>query len=570
MASARPHRARRLDRRERRVESVAAAAFLVVAAAMPLALGSGRAFAPAIAGALVAVHAIASRVRLYVGAGYVMPTQLVLIPMLFLLPAASVPLVVAAGLVAAAGVDVIRGRAHPERVVTGIADAWHAIGSSLVIVLAGEPGAGAVAWPVVALALLAQSGVDVLTATAREWFGRRIRPTLHAGSLAMAPLIDAFLTPVAILAASAAAARPTSVVAVVPLLGLLAALSADRRHRIEDAARRLEALRAEEARLDRAISRIGQTFASKLNSTALVELALRTAAEACRADRGRAVIGERVIQIGRSDKRLDRALAAAREAVEAQGHGCAASCGDAFALGHPLPDGTVLTVARAREPFSEDDQRRFGSLVRQVGVALENAALHEQLRQQATTDELTGLANHRRFEERLRHEVRRSRRSGRPVSLVMLDIDDFKRVNDTYGHQQGDRVLREVATAVRRACRSTDLPARYGGEELAVILPDTDLDGASVAAEAIRRAVDALELPLADGGRLGVTVSAGVGAVTAGGDAGSLIAAADAALYDAKRAGKNRVVRAGRGRGRFNQRDPEVGRAAAPAVPRAS
>jgi Diguanylate cyclase, GGDEF domain len=216
----------------------------------------------------------------------------------------------------------------------------------------------------------------------------------------------------------------------------------------------------------RAIARIGETFASKLDSTSLVELAVRTAAEACRADLGRAVVGERVIQIGRSDRRLGRALAIAREAVRRQGRGTAVACDDGAALSHPLPDGTVLAIARARAPFSEDDQRRFGSLVRQLGVAIENAALHEQLRQQATTDELTGLANHRRFEERLRQEVRRSARSGRPLALVMVDIDNFKHVNDTHGHQQGDLVLREVAAALHRTSRATDVPARYGGEEL--------------------------------------------------------------------------------------------------------
>jgi diguanylate cyclase (GGDEF)-like protein len=190
--------------------------------------------------------------------------------------------------------------------------------------------------------------------------------------------------------------------------------------------------------------------------------------------------------------------------------------------------------------------------VRQVGVALENASLHDQLRRQATTDELTGLANHRRFQEVLREEARRTARSGRPLTLVMLDIDNFKRVNDTHGHPQGDEVLREVAAALRRTCRVTDQPARYGGEELAVVLPDTDLDGGRVVAEAIRRAVKALELPVDGGGTLRVTASLGVSTLAAGGDACSVIAAADAALYEAKHAGKDRVVLASRGRGRFN------------------
>jgi diguanylate cyclase (GGDEF)-like protein len=127
---------------------------------------------------------------------------------------------------------------------------------------------------------------------------------------------------------------------------------------------------------------------------------------------------------------------------------------------------------------------------------------------------------------------------------VLLDIDDFKQVNDTYGHPQGDVVLREVARILRESSREIDEPARYGGEEMAVALPQTDLEGAYVIAERIRVAVDALRIPRLDGGgTIGVTVSCGVAAAEDG-DKVALIAAADAALYRAKRAGKNRTERA--------------------------
>jgi diguanylate cyclase (GGDEF)-like protein len=132
------------------------------------------------------------------------------------------------------------------------------------------------------------------------------------------------------------------------------------------------------------------------------------------------------------------------------------------------------------------------------------------------------------------------------VGLAMLDIDDFKRVNDTYGHQQGDLVLLEVARCLRSLSRDIDEPARYGGEELAVILPQTDLSGAELLAERMRATIAALEIKRLDGkGVLRVTASFGVASLpqSAGGKE-SLIAAADAALYRAKRAGKNRVERA--------------------------
>jgi diguanylate cyclase (GGDEF)-like protein len=132
------------------------------------------------------------------------------------------------------------------------------------------------------------------------------------------------------------------------------------------------------------------------------------------------------------------------------------------------------------------------------------------------------------------------------VGLVLLDLDDFKNVNDTYGHQQGDLVLREVARVLRETSREIDEPARYGGEELAVVLPGTDLEGAYNLAERVRAGIEELALPLLDGeGVLSVTASFGVATLPGSADdMRDLVAAADEALYRAKRAGKNRTVRA--------------------------
>jgi diguanylate cyclase (GGDEF)-like protein len=126
----------------------------------------------------------------------------------------------------------------------------------------------------------------------------------------------------------------------------------------------------------------------------------------------------------------------------------------------------------------------------------------------------------------------------------MLDIDDFKSVNDTYGHQQGDVVLKQVARVVRDSSREADLAARYGGEEMALILPHTDLAGAYAIAERVRTAIEALHVPRLDGqGVLRITASLGV-AASVDGDKDSLISEADNALYAAKRSGKNRTVTA--------------------------
>ena len=161
---------------------------------------------------------------------------------------------------------------------------------------------------------------------------------------------------------------------------------------------------------------------------------------------------------------------------------------------------------------------------------------------QATTDSLTGLANRWTFDEELALEWRRAARVGDPLALILLDIDNFKAINDTYGHQAGDDVLRKVGEVLARSVRQVDLAARYGGEEFAVIVPETDLVGAIDLSERLRKALEIEETELRNGTRLSVTAS--FGAVVKDGLTGTeqLVAEADKLLYEAKRAGKNRVT----------------------------
>jgi diguanylate cyclase (GGDEF)-like protein len=204
----------------------------------------------------------------------------------------------------------------------------------------------------------------------------------------------------------------------------------------------------------------------------------------------------------------------------------------------------LITVVREGERFSDADRDLLRSLAAQATLALENVDLHLQVSRQAVTDELTGLANHGRFQELLGAEIEQVRRYQYPVGLIMLDIDDFKSINDTYGHQQGDVVLKRVARVLIDSSREVDYPARYGGEELAVILPHTDLEGAYAIAERIRVAIESLRVPrIDDRGGLRITASVGV-ATSDEANKDLLIAEADAALYEAKRRGKNRTVRA--------------------------
>ena len=168
--------------------------------------------------------------------------------------------------------------------------------------------------------------------------------------------------------------------------------------------------------------------------------------------------------------------------------------------------------------------------------------LHQRVETQAITDPLTGLWNRRYMAESLEREVARALRFGHEVSLIIVDIDDFKKINDRRGHLQGDMVLERVADVVREATRSIDVAARYGGDELAIILVETSREGATILGERLAERMRETDVPLREGGRMGVTISVGVATVPdSADDLESLVDAADRALLRAKRAGKNQL-----------------------------
>jgi diguanylate cyclase (GGDEF)-like protein len=203
----------------------------------------------------------------------------------------------------------------------------------------------------------------------------------------------------------------------------------------------------------------------------------------------------------------------------------------------------VMTVARRGEAFTPAQREVFLYLAGQVSSSIENIALHELVSEQAVTDELTGLSNHRGFHQLIEKEATRAERFDHLLSLIMLDIDDFKQINDAYGHLQGDKVLRMVGRVLQLESRGVDEPARYGGEEFVVALPETGLEGALDLAERVRSRIASEQVPrVGGGGTISVTASVGVASIRGSVEgAEALIAAADAALYEAKRAGKNRV-----------------------------
>lgn len=176
-------------------------------------------------------------------------------------------------------------------------------------------------------------------------------------------------------------------------------------------------------------------------------------------------------------------------------------------------------------------------------LAVEAWEAKEKLRELAVKDGLTGLYNHRFFQDTLDKEIERTERYQRPLSLVMMDIDFFKKINDTYGHPQGDIVLRSISGLFEKTVRKPDVAMRYGGEEFAIVLPETDIKGAVVVAERIRQAVEKLDIAIGNNQKINITVSLGVTTYDPGMSKKTkteLIESADKALYNSKQTGRNK------------------------------
>jgi diguanylate cyclase (GGDEF)-like protein len=292
-----------------------------------------------------------------------------------------------------------------------------------------------------------------------------------------------------------------------------------------DMAAQLEARHAElvseRERVQRAVARLGAALAAGNEPSALLQVVAESVVEATEA--GAAAVRQARTEVARAGE-----PGASEDPVSIPlGHG------EATLMLYPVPGSA----------FTEEALAAARSLAAQAAVALENARLHRILAQQAVTDDLTQLANRRRFEDALAFEVSRVQRFGGSLALLVADLDDFKAVNDRFGHQLGDEVLRLFADVIRETVRVVDLPARPGGEEFAVILPGTELDEACVLAERIRSALADRRVVTPEGRSLAVTASFGVAGFAEMLSATELVGAADAALYEAKAAGKNRVVR---------------------------
>ncbi len=205
-----------------------------------------------------------------------------------------------------------------------------------------------------------------------------------------------------------------------------------------------------------------------------------------------------------------------------------------------LPDGGIRHILNRGFPVHTAD----GQLIRMAGVASDITELHrarEELRTLAETDELTGALNSRAFRRLLRHELTRSARERRPLAVALLDIDEFKAVNDEYGHLAGDAVLTQVVQILRGRLRASDIVARLGGDEFCVVLPNADEEGAARVLGELLTEVSRVRVPLGTGRSVAATLSVGIAISNPASDEAELLKRADEALYTSKRDGRNRV-----------------------------
>ena len=356
----------------------------------------------------------------------------------------------------------------------------------------------------------------------------------------------------------------------VALAGALNTMSSELKERLEE-------LGASRDQLRQSLSRLGQTLSSSLDLDRTLSVVVETAIETLGADRGMLWLftPERdalYVKVGRG---VGQSVARLPTGSGAVGH--VARVGVALRLPTdredvPFPTEDeptaaqqlavpmvgrgrvlgVLTILRddPEREFTQDDLDTLRSFAAQSSVAMENVMLHREAQRLSVTDPLTGLWNFRYFQLQADRELESAARFERSLSMLIIDLDHFKAVNDRFGHQVGDDVLLEVARRIQAATRVPDVVARYGGEEFVVLLPGTDLDGALATAERIRVAVASSKIAITtaqDIAPMSVTCSIGVaehprhGTTVAG-----LLRSADAAMYQAKSQGRDRVLGAGR------------------------
>ena len=470
-------RSRKIDRRELTTELAAGGLFLLAGVALLFVPRATAGFDVAVAIALVVLYALVSRVEFPVGAGYVFPSQLVLVPMLLLLPPATVPLLVAAGLVLVRLHDLVRRRGSALRLLFAIPDAWHAVGPALVLLIAGAPQLGLSNLPLLGAALFVGCLFDAGSATLREAAARGTVPQLQVRVFAHVVMVDACLAPIGFLAGLAATRHAAAVLLVLPLAALLMLLARDRQARIEQAQSRLQLAIRERSRLQSAVRRMGDAFAAKLDLDALVDIMLRGSIEAVDADSGCLSLSGSASRCLPEDAPEDLRVALHDAAAGATAGGAAQqlrhTAGWVLALpfGVRAPDGLsgAVAFARAARPFQDDEIALLTELLGKGATAAADILGHHALREQAISDPLTGLGNRRKMAEGLgRWFATADERS--PRLLMLFDLDGFKSYNDTFGHPAGDALLTHLGAKLAATVAPHGEAYRLGGDEFCAVL----------------------------------------------------------------------------------------------------
>ena len=464
-------RSRRTSKRELRAETAAGALFLLCASALAATSTDWQEFDPALAVLLVLLYGLVSRIEFPMGAGFAVPSYLILAPMLLLLPPATVPLLTAAGLVLGAFGQWIAGRGRPDRMLFSIPDAWHSLGPAVVLVLAGS-SVGLDEPLVYVTAFIAGCLLDLVSAIAREAAALGIAPRVQMRVVSLVWVVDACLAPVGLLVANAARNDPLQLLLILPLSVLLMLFARDRSARIAQAQHRLELLNRERHRLQGAVSRLGDAFAARLDLDALTDIVLSGAVEALDADGGRLVLDG-------PDKRrtLERditpTIAPALDAAPASGQ---VQRDDVWALGVPIgftaasrPVRGAIAIARTGRAFRDDEVTLLSGLVERARRAAADIASHQTLREQALTDPLTQLGNRRQLSADLEQHLAQPWASA-PRVLLLFDLDGFKGYNDAFGHPAGDALLTRLGAKLATAVEMHGTAYRLGGDEFCVLL----------------------------------------------------------------------------------------------------
>jgi diguanylate cyclase (GGDEF)-like protein len=488
-------RERRASERELVVEASAAALF-IVAAAVLLLVGGVAGLRPQVAVLLVTVYAVVGRIEFPVGAGYVVPTQLILVPMLLMLPPAIVPVAVAVGLVSGTAAECALGRVPPRRILSAVPDAWHAIGPAIVLLVAGSPRIGLHQLPLLAAAFGAGCVVDLAGSTVRMRLAGVVPDLkLQMRVIGLVWAVDASLAPLGFLAATTARQGFAAILFAVPLVFLLWLLARDRSQRIDQAHRRLKLVEHERARLQIAVRRLGDAFAAKLDLSGLLEILLHGSIEALDADAGRLTLtggGAPLDLTAGADgalRTLERAAAVPAYPIQVGEAGAWTLSLPMRVAASPRVVAGTLRFVRDGRAFEQDEIALIAELIAKAELSAAEIVAHQAIREQAVTDPLTGLGNRRKLTADLAAALRDSSPS-RPSLLLLFDLDGFKDYNDTFGHLAGDALLARLGRKLDAAVAGVGAAYRLGGDEFCAHIQLQDQDSDQVILQACAALVE--------------------------------------------------------------------------------